>query len=148
MVKTETFTRRYKSTLESEELMFEDVNRFLDEHNLHGRMAHVFRLCVSEAFTNALEHGNKFVPDKIVSLKMQVNEETVIADIEDEGAGGLEEIARRKRAKSDDEGGRGVDLIYRHAAKTEISESTTGGVRVRMVFNRGAFHSQEREKAN
>lgn len=148
MIESDTFVRKYTSALQSEAEMFDDVNCFLEKHHLKGRMAHVFRLCVSEAFTNALEHGNKFAPDKSVSITLHVNGETLSADITDEGSGGLAEIQRRSQAQSFDEGGRGVDLIYRHAGKTEVSETADGGIRVHMSFARDAFCSQEEEKAN
>jgi serine/threonine-protein kinase RsbW len=45
------------------------------------------RLSFEEAITNALKHGNRGDPGKRVSVQWQVEDEQVLAAVEDQGAG-------------------------------------------------------------
>jgi serine/threonine-protein kinase RsbW len=45
------------------------------------------RLSLEEAITNALKHGNKYDPTKVVEVTWEVDGERVLATVEDEGDG-------------------------------------------------------------
>jgi serine/threonine-protein kinase RsbW len=45
------------------------------------------RLAVEEALSNALRHGNRNEPDRTIRLEYRVDQQSVIVDIQDEGAG-------------------------------------------------------------
>ena len=137
----EQLSRAYPSVGESEQRALDDVAGFLDQFDLDPQVRHSLTLCISEAFTNALKHGNKWNALKIVTVNLRVNDEEVCADIIDQGSNAL--AARRCRPHSGllAESGRGVDLIYRYCPGVEMSEVEGGGLRVRLVLPR-------RKKAN
>lgn len=145
---TATFAASYPSVLESEGVMFADVERFLRDHGIEGRLSNVYRLCVSEAFSNALTHGNGLDPQKHVTVRLQINANELCADIQDQGSGGLTAIERRPRSADLDEGGRGVDLILGHATSVRITEPATGGTRIAFSFARSAFRTETEETSN
>jgi len=106
-------------------------------------------LAVSEAFTNALEHGNTFDPDKTIEISIGINNEVVTADIIDEGTADVEIVNMRKPSDSLQEGGRGVDLMKSIADLIEIKRNTgTTGLRVSMKFERNKYKDNQELKCN
>jgi serine/threonine-protein kinase RsbW len=131
------YTFSYCSELASEDRMLDDLQQVLEQNGIEEGPARRLTLAVSEAFTNALLHGNDSQPEKKILLRLQVNEKVVVADITDEGLGGLTRI--RERQGSDDplaEGGRGIDLITRCGDRVEFSESPSGGLMVSVTVTR------------
>lgn len=121
----------YPSTLDSEDQMLDDLHKVLEASKITGDSAWRLTLAVSEAFTNALVHGNGKNPLKTITLRVQVNENSVVADIADEGAGGLVRIQKRQKPSSlMAEGGRGIDLIEHYTDGVTFSESSQGGLTV------------------
>ncbi len=131
-----TIAREYPSQLESETAMFGDLERFLEDNGIEGDMARDIKLCVSEAFNNAVIHGNGLVSSKSVRLTLSANMEEFVADILDEGKDGLINIESRKKPNALDEGGRGVNLIYERSSDVKLSTETNGGLSIRLVFDR------------
>lgn len=124
----------YPSTLESEDQMLDDLQSVLELHEIAGGRAWRFTLIVSEAFTNALIHGNASDPKRLVRLTLQVNEREIIADITDEGVGGVDRISHR--LDSGDplaESGRGISFMERYADRVAYRESPTGGLVVSLA---------------
>lgn len=123
------YTFKYASRLESEDQMLDDVQAVLELHEIIGARAWRFTLVVSEAFTNALVHGNASDPERLVGVSIRVNESEIVADISDEGACGLDRIAHR--LKSGDllaESGRGIGFMERYADRIDYRESPAGGL--------------------
>ena len=128
------YTFSYASRLESEDQMLDDVQAVLELHQIVGGRAWRFTLVVSEAFTNALVHGNASDPERVVGLTIRVNETEISADISDEGACGLDRIAQR--IKSGDvlaESGRGIGFMERYADRVDYRESSAGGLVVSLA---------------
>lgn len=128
---------RYPSMLESESIIFSDVKALLLGAGLSRRKLFNIMLAVSEAFTNALEHGNKFVAGKEIEVSITVNDDQIIADITDEGEG----FAARPIADNPldlmAEGGRGVGLMRSVADEIKFEKADgSGGTRVSMRFKR------------
>lgn len=123
-------TFKYLSIPESSEQMLDDLNDLLDIREISPQEKYSFLLAISEAFTNAIIHGNQCNPEKSVKLTVSVNENELSADIEDEGHGGLESIDKREQSQPFDEGGRGIDLIEHYATAVGYSESLAGGLKV------------------
>lgn len=126
----------YPSEVESEALMFSDLKRMLSDNEVTALLGRNFILCISEAFSNALVHGNRLDKSKAITIHLEVNPDQLYADIEDEGKGGLERIRDRGTPTDSDEGGRGIDLIRRYADTVEIDSTPTGGLRIQMHFAR------------
>jgi anti-sigma regulatory factor (Ser/Thr protein kinase) len=124
----------YASRLESEDQMLDDIQAVLELHQIVGARAWRLALVVSEAFTNALVHGNASDPQRLVGLAIKVNESEIVADISDEGACGLDRIAHR--IHSGDilaENGRGIGFMERYADRVEYRESPAGGLVVSLT---------------
>ena len=123
-------TFKYPSNPESSEQMLDDLNDLLDIREISPQEKYSFLLAISEAFTNAIIHGNQCNPEKSVKLAVSVNENELSADIEDEGHGGLESIDKREPSQPFEESGRGIDLIEHYATAVGYSESSAGGLKI------------------
>lgn len=126
----------YFSVLEAEDQMLSDLAALLAQHGIQNPQKYSFMLSVSEAFTNALMHGNNLDPSKKIKLSIEIKPNQLYADITDEGCGGLERIAHKKHSEVYDEGGRGVDLIRHYATSVEFNEAVTGGITVTVIIDR------------
>lgn len=114
--------------------MFRDLECALAECHIGERLANKIKLCVSEAFSNALVHGNELDPAKRVYLRISANNERFRADISDEGKEGLHKALSRKPARDLDEGGRGIDLMQGAATDVTITTQENGGLQVSLTF--------------
>lgn len=131
---------KYRSYPDSEARMYDDLTFLLTEWDIPKSMQRNVILAVSEAFTNALIHGNKRDSNKSIELSICVNSEAVMADITDEGTGDLSALRLRKRPRLLDENGRGLDLMESIADALEIKRSDrTGGLQVSMMFRKGNY---------
>jgi len=129
------FEKSYPSVIHSEAEMFDDLELFLRENHVAGCRAQDVKLCVSEAFNNATLHGNRLNPARRVKLRLSVNADSLVADIIDEGQGGIANIEKRREPGPLDETGRGMDLIYGRADDVILSAVDSGGLSVRLIFS-------------
>jgi anti-sigma regulatory factor (Ser/Thr protein kinase) len=130
------FKTTYPSTREMADLVLDDLLQFLSELSVEEDLVRALTLAVSEAFTNAALHGNQERPDKTVEVYVRVNETQVVADIVDQGKGGLKQVESKKPSSSMDEGGRGIDLIRHFADSSYFTETDDGGLKVSIVLHR------------
>ncbi|MCX6834708.1 MAG: ATP-binding protein [candidate division Zixibacteria bacterium] len=114
--------------------MLNDLSRCLNEDGIHGDLQQAINVAVSEAFTNAVVHGNRGDKTKLVILRLEVNDREITADIVDQGMGGLKQIESRRPSGQLDEGGRGVDLIRHFADWCQFKETDDGGLQVTICF--------------
>lgn len=133
----------YPSVPEAIGRMLDELEILLKRHEISVEIGRGVCLAVSEAFTNALIHGNKGRPDRLIKLGIEVNESQIIADINDQGTGGVERVISKSPAEPMAESGRGVDLIRHFAASVDFAENTHGGLQVTMVFSRSGVKRQE-----
>jgi anti-sigma regulatory factor (Ser/Thr protein kinase) len=127
---------KYPSTPESVGLMLDDVTSVLKQERVGHQLMRRALLAISEAFTNALVHGNQLQAHRLVRIRLAVNETDIAADISDNGKGGLRRIRDKRPATPEAEGGRGIDLIRHFASSTEFTEAPDGGLRVILKFSR------------
>lgn len=130
------FKKSYPSVLESEEKLLDDLSNSLETSGVDTETTQAVMMAVSEAFTNALIHGNKHDPSKDIKFELNINEVEVVADIIDQGTRGLENIAHRKPPEPLSENGRGINLIRHYADEAEFSSPEGGGLKVAMKFKR------------
>ena len=130
-------TFEYPSVLESEDRMLDDLAAVLHSHRVADHEAQAFMVVVSEAFTNALVHGNQQNANKIIRVDLRVNETTVAADITDQGSGGLERVKAHQPPGLMAENGRGLHLIRHYATECAFRESESGGLIVSVHLGRG-----------
>ncbi|KAA3637686.1 MAG: ATP-binding protein [Calditrichaeota bacterium] len=126
----------YLSVIESEDKMLSNLAHVLTKEGVENPERYGFMLAISEAFTNALLHGNRLDPTKKIWINLEIKSNSLKADIIDEGKGGIDQINKRKPSKLLDTNGRGVDLIEYYAAEYDISEYKNGGVKVSVTFDR------------
>ena len=116
--------------------MLDDLDQILADNGVEPRTAQSFRLAVSEAFTNALIHGNRKDSSKTVKIGLKLNEHEIVADIIDEGQGGLGRVSNRDPIELLAETGRGIDLIKHFATVAEFREDDAGGLVVTIRLDR------------
>jgi len=126
----------YPSVTSSEEKMLDDVLEVLLVSEIPADLRNRFTLAVSEAFTNALIHGNEGDPHKQVKLLLDIKSDSLAADIIDEGQGGLEKVAHKRPPTTLSENGRGVDLMRYYASDMSFTETEHGGLKVSIRFER------------
>lgn len=134
------YSLKYSSVLESEAQMSATVEQLLDDHGVAASTKRKFLLSLSEAFTNALVHGNGLDAKKQIIVRIEINDNSISADIIDEGKGGLEKINKRNQPALLAESGRGVDLIRHYCTMSDFVEISTGGLKVTLVLE----HSKEK----
>ena len=125
----------YKSVLESEGKMYDDIKAYLTERKISSKLCHNVLLAISEAFTNALLHGNKSDPNKSIEISITVNDNKITADIVDEGSGNPDGFGTGKNTDLWQEGGRGLMLMETLADMVAFTKNpNTGGLQVSMIF--------------
>ncbi len=134
----------YRSVLKSEGKMLKDLTKVLDKHNVSGFSKHSILVVVSEAFTNALIHGNGLNPGKKIKIMLEINKNDLTADIIDEGQDGLQKIEQRRPSHQWAEGGRGIGIIGYYATSVDFHETEKGGLRVsiKFAYNREKEHKE------
>ena len=75
------------STFDNVELAVDQVGSFLRELEVNEDTAYRVVLLVSEAVTNAMEHGNGWDASKKVHLRVTAGEERIECTVSDEGDG-------------------------------------------------------------
>jgi len=126
----------YSSVPESEGRMLDDVEAIVDREELEEPTRHSFLLAVSEAFTNALLHGNGFDPGKEIMICVSITEEAATADIIDQGFEGLTSVFDSQPRGYLADGGRGIELIRHFAEEVKFAATETGGLKVTVRFDR------------
>ena len=127
----------YPSVAESEDRMLDDLERIVAENDIPSRIGRKLVLAISEAFTNAIIHGNRLDSTKLIKIDLQVNDSFICADVTDQGRGGLEHIQARKEPELLAENGRGINLIE-HYADTSFAEDDKGGLIVSIKLEQRA----------
>ncbi len=130
------FEKRYPSEVEAADAMLDDLLAVMSAGGVEESVVQRVSVAVSEAFTNAVVHGNKLHPERQVLLRVSVNETSIVADIDDQGQDGLARIRGKTPAGALAESGRGVDLIRHLATRADFAERADGGLHVHLEFER------------
>lgn len=130
-----TYELTYPSESASEDRMLDEVQALLAGHDVAGRCRQRFLLAVSEAFTNALVHGNRLEAGKSVKLRLDINPHRLSADIVDEGSEGLQRVRERRPASVLSESGRGVNLMEHVTSGLRFATTEKGGLRVSLSID-------------
>ena len=127
--------------------MYDDVKAFLIDKALNDRLINNIMLSVSEAFTNALLHGNQSDPDKYIHISITTNNNEITADITDEGSGEAVNLCCDNKVDLWQEGGRGMMLIKRMSREVTFGKSVkTGGIQVSIKFDRNRYSNKIEQK--
>lgn len=76
-------------------------------------LAYHLNLCLTEALTNAIRHGNKSDPEKYVHITISASDDDLLIKVYDQGPGFDIGTRRKVSAHPCDESGRGVSIILK-----------------------------------
>ena len=82
-------------------------------HGNRRELAYHINLVLTEALANAIRHANDFDPDKEVRVTISVSDQNLIIKVFDQGQGFDIESLSKLKARVSDEGGRGIQLIFK-----------------------------------
>lgn len=103
----------------------ERIVQLLEENNYSMRDVFGVRLALEEALVNAIKHGNRMDPEKVVRINCQVSDRHIRVEIEDQGKGfDVNDVPD----PTDDEnlekpGGRGIMLMRSFMTRLEYNDS-------------------------
>ena len=120
----------FPSVAASEKAMLERLQATLENNLVSPSDRRKFMLAVSEAFNNALIHGNELSPKKTIRVQLYINEDALSADITDQGQEGLRRIQSSRETDILSEGGRGVRLMIYSADNVKFEQIENGGLKV------------------
>lgn len=84
---TEEFEITIKSDTSAGQAVQERIVKLLEVLSFSPRDVFGVRLALEEALVNAIKHGNRMDPAKMVRISCQINKDKVRIEIEDEGPG-------------------------------------------------------------
>ncbi len=136
-----------KLTLKSDKLYINEVERFVeqicDEFNIYNNYYANILLSVTEAYTNAVEHGNHYDENKSVNIMFSSESNGLTFSIEDEGDGyEIDKIPDPTDIKNEGVEGRGLFMINSLADQVELENN---GSKIKLQF---LISSINREMAN
>lgn len=114
------------------------AERFARTHGFISERILQFRLVITEALMNALEHGNRSDASKTIAVLLAADRRRMSVRIRDEGGGFELDRVLDSTADSDvtSTRGRGVTIIKRYVDSLQVSEQ---GNAVTLTFSRSAF---------
>jgi len=80
-------TMQISSQPESINLVEKLIDEIKQEHDIHEECYGNMLVAVTEAVNNAIQHGNKYDPDKMVSINYEIDTDQISFTISDEGSG-------------------------------------------------------------
>lgn len=115
------------STFDQAETIPDFVDKIAKECSLGEDPTETFKLILSEAVTNAIVHGNEENPDKSVHVRVVIKDDSISADVKDEGAGFKPEEKKDPLKEENllDTSGRGIFLIREFSDHLEFRENGT-----------------------
>lgn len=120
----QTYRLTLASTFEESEKVPEFVEKIQKESTLSDEITGNFMLLLSEAVSNAIDHGNKNDPTKKVDIAIKVDDKEINVSVQDEGEGF--EPDRDKNPLSEENllkpSGRGIFLLQELADHLEFED--------------------------
>ena len=130
------YCHTYQSVPESEGQMLDELQSILTTHKITEDAANAVMLTASEAYTNALVHGNCYDPKKTITLEVEIAATQLMVGVTDEGKGGAGFSRGRLTPEPLAESGRGIGLMKHYAQRVKFSSTLSGGLKVTAIFNR------------
>lgn len=124
---SKTYRYTLSSTFEESERVPDIVENIGKECSLNDEETGNFMLLLSEAVTNAIDHGNAGNPDKKVFINIEISPSTVTASVQDEGEGFNPAATKDPLAEDNllDPSGRGLFLLNQIADSVSYSKNGT-----------------------
>ena len=83
----QTFSMQIVSQPESINLVEKLIDEIKAEYNIHEECYGNMLVAVTEAVNNAIQHGNKYDPEKMVHISYEVDPDQISFTVSDEGGG-------------------------------------------------------------
>lgn len=119
-----TYSLKLASTFEESEKVPDFVEEIQKDAGLSDDITGNFMLLLSEAVSNAIDHGNQNNPEKNVYVEIRIDDKQVVASVRDEGEGF--EPDRNKDPLSEENllkpSGRGIFLLEELADSLEFED--------------------------
>lgn len=118
-----TITIKLPSTLKNIDLTSNEMKLFLSKMEITDS-ADVFAidLVMREGMTNAVRHGSKGNPDKIIKFTLEYKNKTLVMEIEDEGDGFNWQNQKNNEANIEDDHGRGFSIMQEFFTEYKYNE--------------------------
>lgn len=132
----QTYRLSLKSTHEESVKVPDFVTDIQEKASLNEEVASTFMLLLSEAVDNAIQHGNRYDPDKTVSVEINISNTEIRVSVSDDGEGFDPRQLPDNPLKEENllkPGGRGIFLIEELADSVEFLD---GGSTLRFVIRR------------
>jgi len=119
-----TYQLTLNSTFEESERVPDFVDQLQKERGLDDEITDNFMLLLSEAVTNAIDHGNEGDPSKKVYVNIEISDKKIFASVRDEGVGFTPDLNRNPLSEENllDDSGRGVFLLNQIADELEFKD--------------------------
>lgn len=129
------FRLNLKSTHEESEKIPDFVEDLQKDCKLDEEISGNLMLLLSEAVTNAIEHGNELDPSKTAEIVVEITDHEVVAMVKDEGIGfqPSDQVSPLMEENLLKDGGRGVFLLKELSDEMEYLDN---GTRLRFVLKR------------
>ena len=82
-------------------------------HGNRRELAYHLNLVLTEALANAIQHANDSDPNKDVRVLISASDQDLIIKVFDQGDGFDIEALAKLKARASDEGGRGIQIIFK-----------------------------------
>ena len=83
----QTYSMQIVSQPESINLVEKLIDEIKSEYNIHEECYGNMLVAVTEAVNNAIQHGNKYDPEKMVHISYEVDPDQIAFTVSDEGTG-------------------------------------------------------------
>jgi serine/threonine-protein kinase RsbW len=132
---------RLPSRLGYERVAMDAASTLAKRMGFHGNRVDDLKTAISEAVTNAIEHGNQHNEAMKVVVLLTARDSELIISVADEGNTVFDQTSVpttpdiQKKLDMSDKGGWGIWLIRELMDEVEISTAPSGGNQVRMVIH-------------
>ena len=133
----------YPSVVESEARLVRRLDEVLAANDVSLGEQRDFVLAISEAFTNALIHGNECDAEKTIKICLDINKCSLRADIIDQGENGLMKVNQPRQTEILADGGRGIGLIEHYVTDVQFEQTEEGGLKVSITLERKLLTNSE-----
>ena len=137
--KTKTFEIHIPSVIGYEKVAMESAGAVASLMGFHRKRIDDLKTAVSEACTNAMEHGNRLKKDTRVLVTLKMSGESLEVNVEDQGKGPGKRTKKPKLDKQieqcQDPRGWGIFLIQNLVDEMEFKNTPKGGNVTRMVIH-------------
>lgn len=122
--------------------MLNQLEATLAKHQISRDVGNAVMQTTSEAFINALIHGNRLDPNKIITIEIEINTTQIKISVTDQGEGGTGFSRSRVAPDPMAESGRGIGLMEHFANNIKFHCTKTGGLKVSATFDRQEDYSK------